>query len=82
MMDQPNSRRPRRGGKPKPTVEPPARYTALLLEALIAYRKDSTGRTQQEQLAASQLARTLMPAARTRSPGDQGGAPLDGEAAS
>ena len=41
MMDQPNSRRPRRGENPKPTVEPPARYTTILLEALIAYRKGS-----------------------------------------
>ena len=41
MMDQPNSRRPRRWGNLKPTVEPPARYTALLLEALIACRKGS-----------------------------------------
>ena len=31
---------------PKPTVEPPARYTALLLEALIAHRKGSAGRAQ------------------------------------
>ena len=53
MMGQPNSRRPRRGENPKPTVEPPARYTALLLEALIAYRKGSAGRAQQEGLAAS-----------------------------
>ena len=53
MMDQPNSHRPRRGGNPKPTVEPPARYTAILLEALIAYRKGSAGRAQYEQLAAS-----------------------------
>ena len=51
MMDQPNSRRPRRWGNPKPTVEPPARYTALLLEALIACRKGSAGRAQQEGLS-------------------------------
>ena len=51
MMDQPNSRRPRRGENPKPTVEPPARYTAILLEALIAYRKGSAGRVQQEGLS-------------------------------
>ena len=41
IMDQPNSRRPLRGGNPKPTAEPPTRYTTLLLEALIAYRKGS-----------------------------------------
>ena len=53
MMGQPNSPRPRRWGNPKPAAEPPARYTAILLEALIAYRKGSAGRAQQEQLAAS-----------------------------
>ena len=53
MMDQPNSRRPRLWGNPKPTAEPPTRYTTLLLEALIAYRKGSAGRAQYEQLAAS-----------------------------
>ena len=46
MMGQPNSRRPRRGENPKPTAEPPARYTALLLEALIA-SKGSAVRAQQ-----------------------------------
>ena len=29
------------GGNPKPTAEPPTRYTTLLLETLIAYRKGS-----------------------------------------
>ena len=46
MMDQPNSPRPRRWGNPKPAAEPPARYTAILLEALIAYRQGSAGRAQ------------------------------------
>ena len=42
MMDQPNSPRPRRWGNPKPAAEPPAWYTAPLLEALIAHRKGSS----------------------------------------